>query len=648
MTVYNLQPMQRRQWRPSLLGILFGILLALLILSGWLIYRWVNRASVVDRLQQKELVETAIHNVDREFSGALQEALSMFRPVSRQRSMSDVESVIVEAYAQWRSTAAHPQLIGHVSLVTIAPDQSLTYRRFEPEERRFNPQPWPDLLKDLRHRLQEVQQSRVPPRPVRSSHPPLMFSQDNPVMVFPLLTVPSGSARPQTHHGQREQPPVRVEYRHGLGPSHQEHSGPLMAARQAPTERKQDGERKRSGGLPSPRATHPSPVVELMGWCLVELDAAFVQEQFLPALVKRHFSSADLSKYRLAVVTGHAPRLLYSSDTALKSDQLASVDAATILLRPMSPPATNQSDTRRESESAATANAPAEAWQLVAKHAAGSIDTAVNATRRRNLGIGFGMLVLVGSGTALLMWTAHRARALAQREMELVAGVSHELRTPLSVIQSAGFNLSSGRVKDADRVQQYGMMIQTESRRLSDMIEQMLSYAGIQSGRKQYELAPTSVVELIRRVLADYATVFEEAGWQVETQIEEPLPLVEADPPALESAIKNLLENALKYAAEGRWLRLSARASSKANRPEIEISVEDRGPGIDPQDKPHLFDPFYRGRGLAASAIPGVGLGLSLVQRHVQAHRGRLSVKTAPGHGTTFTIHLPALSASSD
>lgn len=573
----------------------------------------------------------------------------MFRPVSRQRSMSDVESVIAEAFAQWRSTAAHPQLIGHISLVIIAPDESLTYRRFEPEERRFNPQPWPELLKDLRHQLQEVQQRRVPPRPVRSPHPPLMFSQDNPVMVFPLLTVPSGSARPQTHHGQREQPPVsmRVEHRHGFVPPRQEQSGLPMTARQAPTERK-DGERERPGGLPSPRAAHPPPAVELMGWCLVELDAAFVQEQFLPALVKRHFSSADLSKYRLAVVTGNAPRLLYRSDMALKPDQLASVDAATILLKPMSPSATNQPDTRRESDSAATGNAPAEAWRLVAKHTAGSIDTAVNATRRRNLGIGFGMLVLVGSGTALLMWTAHRARALAQREMELVAGVSHELRTPLSVIQSAGFNLSSGRVKDADRVQQYGMMIQTESRRLSDMIEQMLSYAGIQSGRKQYELVPTSVVELIRRVLAEYATVFEEAGWQVETQIEEPLPLVEADPPALESAIKNLLENALKYAADGRWLRLSARASSKANRPEIEISVEDRGPGIDPQDKPHLFDPFYRGRGLAASAIPGVGLGLSLVQRHVQAHRGRLSVKTAPGRGTTFTMHLPALSASSD
>lgn len=637
--------MQRICWRPNLLGILFGILLALLIVSGWLVYRWVNRVSVADRLQQKELVETALHNVDREFSGALQEALSMFRPVSRQRTMSDVESVIAEAYAQWRSTAAHPQLIKQISVVTIEPDDSLTYRRFELEGRQFSPQPWPEPLNDLRHQLQEIQQRRVPPRPVRSPHPPLMFSQETPVMVFPLLTVATGTARPPTHRNERVHSPasIRVAHRHGFGSPRQEQSGPPAAARQAQHERRQDGERERPGGPPLPRAGHPPPAVELMGWCLVELDPIFLQQQFLPELVKRHFSSAELSKYRLAVVTGNSPRLLYTSDTALTSDELLSVDAATILMKPMSPVATNQPDARRENETAAAANAPADAWQLVAKHTAGSIDAAVNATRRRNLGIGFGLLGLVGSGTALLMWTAHRARALAQREMELVAGVSHELRTPLSAIQSAGFNLSSGRVKDADRVQQYGMMIQTESRRLSGMIEQMLSYAGIQSGRKQYEFVPTSVAELIRRLLAEYATVFEDAGWHVETQIQEPLPLVEADPPALESAIKNLLENALKYAAEGKWLRLSARAVSKANRPEIEISVEDRGPGIDPQDKPHLFDPFYRGRGLAASAIPGVGLGLSLVQRHVQAHRGRLSVKTAPGHGTTFTIHLPAL-----
>jgi signal transduction histidine kinase len=383
-----------------------------------------------------------------------------------------------------------------------------------------------------------------------------------------------------------------------------------------------------------------------MGWCLVELNAAFIRDQFLPALVKRYFSGAGLSDYRLAVVTGDSRRVLYTSDPALTSSELSSVDAATILLRSQSPFGPDRFDSGRESDPAVTANASMDTWQLVAKHEMGSIQTAVNATRRRNLGIGFGILALVGSGTALLMWNAHRARALAQREMEFVAGVSHELRTPLSVIQSAGFNLASGRVKDSDRVQQYGTTIQNESRRLSDMIEQMLSYAGIQSGRKQYEFQPTPISDVIDRALGEYATTFNEAGWQVEKNVEETVPLISADAQALESAIKNLLYNALKYAAEGKWLRVSDRASSNSGKPEVEVTVEDRGPGIDPQDLPHIFDPFYRGRGVVASAIPGAGLGLSLVQRHVQAHRGRVTVKTSPGQGTTFTIHLPALSHS--
>jgi signal transduction histidine kinase len=290
----------------------------------------------------------------------------------------------------------------------------------------------------------------------------------------------------------------------------------------------------------------------------------------------------------------------------------------------------------------------AEGWLLLAKHKSGSIETFVRATRRRNLAIGFGILALMGSGMALLVLNTHRARSLAKREMEFVASVSHELRTPLSVIQSAGFNLASGRISEASRVQEYGTVIQTESRRLSDMIEQVLSYAGIQSGRKRYELQPTEMSEIIDRALAEYATAFAEAGWQVEKQIEAHLPPVMADAQALESAIKNLLHNALKYAADGRWLGISARAAPDHQKREIEVTVADHGPGIDPQDLPHLFDPFYRGQGMVASSIPGVGLGLSLVQRHVRAHRGRVTVNTAPGQGAAFTLHLPALARAEE
>lgn len=241
-----------------------------------------------------------------------------------------------------------------------------------------------------------------------------------------------------------------------------------------------------------------------------------------------------------------------------------------------------------------------------------------------------------------LMLSTQKARALARQQMEFVAGVSHELRTPLSVIQSAGFNLARGVAVQAEKVQQYGTVIQTESRRLSDMLEQILSYAGIQSGREHYQFHPTEIGSLLQKLLADYQEVFEEGGWTVERHIEEGLPPVLADVRTLQSAIRNLLENTLKYAAAGKWLRITAAGAQQSA--EVAVTVEDRGPGIDPVDLPHIFEPFYRGRKVLASSVPGAGLGLNLLQRYLKAHGGRLKLVNSLGGGVSFTLYLPVLS----
>jgi signal transduction histidine kinase len=404
----------------------------------------------------------------------------------------------------------------------------------------------------------------------------------------------------------------------------------------------------------------------LIGWGFFWLDADYLLEQFLPALVVRHFGPMGLSSYAIAVVTGQGGQILYKSESSLTPEALASVDATTPLFIPPSsadpepfgpalrspqPGAARPDFEPDRAGFSNPANGPptlmntrSDAWQLVARHQSGSIELAVSAARRRNLIIGFGVLFLLGSSIVVLIVAAERARALAKRQMEFVAGVSHELRTPLSVIQSAGFNLAKGLVEDSNRVRQYGTTIQTEGRRLSDMIEQMLSYAGIQSGRNQYDLRPIQIAEVIERALAEYLPVLNEAGWEVEKEIEEHLPPVSADAPTLESVVKNLIHNALKYASTGKWLRLSACATRGMKNNEVQITVADRGLGIDPADLPHIFEPFYRGQKIVASAVPGAGLGLSLVRRHIQAHRGRVTVKSSPREGTTVTLHLPALS----
>lgn len=279
-------------------------------------------------------------------------------------------------------------------------------------------------------------------------------------------------------------------------------------------------------------------------------------------------------------------------------------------------------------------------WQLIVKYKSGSLEQTVNQTRRRNLAFSFGTLLILSGSIALLALAAFRSRKLAAQQMEFVAGVSHELRTPLAVIQSTSYNLAKGMIADARRVQQYGEVIQNESRRLVNQVEQMLSFAGIQSGRQHYDLRPVRVEEIIERAYAEYSAAFAADDWRVEKNIEADLPMVMADSQALESALKNLLQNALKYAASGKYLRLRAAATNE-KRKEIQITVADHGPGIDPKDLPHIFEPFYRGKKAWDSPAPGTGLGLSLVERHLQAHGGRVTVKISPGGGTAFTLHLP-------
>ena len=128
---------------------------------------------------------------------------------------------------------------------------------------------------------------------------------------------------------------------------------------------------------------------------------------------------------------------------------------------------------------------------MVVKHRAGSLEAAVAATRRRNLAISFGILLLLGASVGFIVLSSRRAQRLATQQMEFVAGVSHELRTPLAVICSAAENLADGVIDNRDQIKRYGGLIRDEGRRLTGMVEQVLEFAGAQSGRKNYELRTT-------------------------------------------------------------------------------------------------------------------------------------------------------------
>jgi signal transduction histidine kinase len=289
-------------------------------------------------------------------------------------------------------------------------------------------------------------------------------------------------------------------------------------------------------------------------------------------------------------------------------------------------------------------------WRLFAKHRAGSLEAAVAVARTRNFVLSSGILILLAAAIGLIVVSARRADRLARQQLEFVAAVSHELRTPVSVIGAAAGNLADGVVDEPGRVKKYGATIQTEARRLGETVERVLQLAGIAAGRAAAAPAVLSVASLIDDAVAATRPESDAAGVTVDVEIDDALRRsaadyggafrVVGDATALRSALQNLISNAIKYGGEARWVRVSAKPlAHQATR----ITVEDRGLGITPEDRQHVFEPFYRGREAVERQIQGSGLGLHLVRRIVEAHGGAVSVHSEPGRGSTFTVDLPGI-----
>ena len=279
--------------------------------------------------------------------------------------------------------------------------------------------------------------------------------------------------------------------------------------------------------------------------------------------------------------------------------------------------------------------------EVIAKHVDGSLDEVLGLQYRRSLAIASCLLLLLGGAMALVVVSLRRASRLARMRLEFATAVSHELRTPVTAIRAMGDNIAEGVLGTSKQALVYGRLIRDEGQRLSEMIEQALKLVSLDSGSSRYDVVPVDAVAAADDAVASARPMINRAGFVLERSEADEIPPVLADETALRQSLENLLSNAVKYGLPGRWVKLEVATTSADERPEVEISVHDRGMGVPPKEARSIFEPYHRSVGANDSKVPGFGLGLNLAKRMVDGMGGRLTLRSVPGQGSVFTIHLP-------
>ncbi len=261
--------------------------------------------------------------------------------------------------------------------------------------------------------------------------------------------------------------------------------------------------------------------------------------------------------------------------------------------------------------------------------------------RRSFIILGFLSLMIIG-GLVLTKHIVSKELALARLKSDFVSNVSHELRTPLALIRLYAETLELGRITTEEKKERYYCIIRKESERLTALINNILDFSRIEAGRKEYEFRNTDIAELVRNTLESYRYQIEQQGFAFEENIDPNLPAVPVDREAIARALVNLVNNALKYSSEEKFLGVKLYRDQSV----VKLEVADHGIGITRRDQSKIFEKFYRAGDPLVHNTKGSGLGLSLVRHITQAHGGEIAVESTPGKGSRFILSLPLASAA--
>ena len=608
-------------FRKNWLALVILLCVVMLILLGGLQLTWTAQLSEAQTTMMLNGLFTSVHQFEQEVDRALMFLLAMIQPEGRGGLQVDWNRCAA-SYALWSETTAHAGLLSRILVHEVEGDGSSKLRELplgksEPVAAEWSPQ-----LRPIKRALARAG-GRI------------------------------GRGRERWPLAWTLYPQARAVVR------------PIAGL-----------DRLRRGLTRGTRSGQPAFVILVLDW-------EYVAEEMLPGLVDRLFSGGDGKRlYQVAVAVRDGESFVFRSDQSLDAAWFAKADVRRSLRlfrslqeRPAGPPpvppgvpnpirqlALEGGRNERSGEPGspgqqAGLRPPAGSrgrvviggvgadlnLEIAAAHVSGSLPGVVAQQRARNLGMGLGVLLLLAGATALVVVSARRARRLAAMQMEFIAGVSHEMRTPLSVICSVGENLADGVVSSADGAKRYGQLISSQGRRLSEMVEDTLQFASLESGKRQFTLAWVDPEAAVQRAVDQARPMIEQAGFALERASAPELPKVRADENALQQILANLISNAVKYGDPGRWMRIEADAGESDGDPEVRIRVCDRGRGVSKEDELRIFDAFYRGSAADAGNIEGSGLGLNLARDLALGMGGRLSLRSEVGEGSVFTLHLPAL-----
>ncbi|MGH9386744.1 MAG: sensor histidine kinase [Vicinamibacterales bacterium] len=699
--------MRLGQRRVPVIPILVGIVLLLVPSLAWLQYQWVGQLSQTERERMQRTLRTAASQFGIEFDTELSKALVSLQ-VDGPALLEDNWTTYAQRYSGWSDAAAEPKVVRDVLLVDARSTQSRAPGRSRATSLRASGKQTAGPKIAIRTEAHDgvgIFEYRFTP-----SDPSQLKALDLDAPVSPeQLRVRRWNPSTLTFEPAEWTPDIEP-FRSTLA----QQLGEIRMARGRMGGRPP---REGSGGLSigddhtlvapvtlfEPPLDHDGPPkIGVLGFTLIRLDQSVIRHTVLPGLASRHLHGEDgKADYRTAVVGRADPsHVIWESEAGAANAIGTGPDVSQDFMAPrpdrMFVFTRNQGAERPSDPAMAAENIvvsmierrdtadgsrttvrtrgfnPFEGrWTLVAAHRAGSLEAAVASVRKRNLLLSSSILLLLTTAVGLIVVSARRAQELARQQMEFVAAVSHELRTPVSVIGVAAGNLADGVVEDPQRVRKYGETIQGEARRLGETVERVLQLAGIAAGRAA--AAPTTVhpSELVMQSIRACQPEIEAAGTEVETEIQQDLPLVQGEVVALRSALQNLISNAVKYGGDARWLRVTVSDKPKGLSPHstrgdkpsspqlspsfgrgdkplglsssVVFTIEDRGLGIADEDRGHIFEPFYRGREAVSRQIHGSGLGLNLVKGIAESHGGSVTVTSEPGNGSTFTLSLPAV-----